>query len=172
MIVTDGLFTPNSIMTESGLFFNYLEMEEDTIIIEDIAHALSLIPRWMGHTPGLYSVAQHSCWCCDKVTKDSVKLQALMHDASEAYMGDVPSPLKALLPNYQRLEDLLQKKIAYKFNFDYPYDPDVKTTDRSALVYEWGSFKVDGSMFQGFDFWNPAKAKREFLKRFNKLKKS
>ena len=163
-----NLYTPNSILTSGDNYFSYLEMDKDTINIEDIATALSHIPRWLGHTPKLYSVAQHCCWCCDNVEGDN-QLAALLHDATEAYLGDMPSPLKSLLPGYRLMEERLSQELAFKFGIPYHYPPEVKAVDKLALDWEWDNFKINKPS-KDFDFWSPAKARREFLKRFKKFK--
>lgn len=72
--------------------------------IEDIAHALANICRWTGHTSRFYSVAEH-CIRAAAIAPPECKLHVLMHDATEAYLGDVATPLKLLLPEYSRIED-------------------------------------------------------------------
>lgn len=71
--------------------------------IEDIAHALANICRWTGHTSRFYSVAEH-CIRAAAIAPSGCKLHVLMHDATEAYLGDVATPLKQLLPKYQEIE--------------------------------------------------------------------
>jgi uncharacterized protein len=72
-------------------------------IIEDIAHALANICRWTGHTSRFYSVAEH-CTRAAAIAPPECKLHVLMHDAAEAYLGDVATPLKNLLPRYRDME--------------------------------------------------------------------
>lgn len=71
--------------------------------IEDIAHALANICRWTGHTSRFYSVAEH-CIRAAAIAPPECKLHVLMHDATEAYLGDVATPLKMLVLNYAALE--------------------------------------------------------------------
>ena len=112
---TENLYTPNSIRTRSGQYVNVLELDPDTIRIEDIAHALSMVPRFGGHLPVFYSVGQHCLGVLNTVmdmpqpagtTSEElrlIRLQALLHDASEAYIGDMPSPIKQHLPDFKAL---------------------------------------------------------------------
>tara|TARA_R110000851_G_scaffold97156_3_gene210691 strand:+ start:429 stop:944 length:516 start_codon:yes stop_codon:yes gene_type:complete len=160
----ENLYEPNCIKTFSGIYFSYLEMNPNTIQIEDIAHALSNIPRWMGHTKKFFSVAQHCCWCHDaNIEPEDERLERLMHDATEAYLGDCPSPLKSLLPAYKQLEEKLSFVIAKKYGFNYPYSANTKLVDRAALEIEWEDMRLEDRM----EVWSPERAEKEFLQRFN-----
>lgn len=160
----DNLYMPNSIKTYSGIYFSYKEMNPDTILIEDIAHALSNIARWGGHSPKFYSVAQHCCWCHDTIKEPDEAFERLMHDSTETYLGDCPSPLKSLLPNYKYLENCLSLVIAQKFGYNYPYSSNTKFVDKCALEYEWKNMRLKDNI----EYWSPERAKLEFLERFYK----
>ena len=103
--------------------------------IETIAHALSNINRWTGHTIRPFSVAQHSLLVSYLVPPEFA-LEALLHDATEAYLGDIASPLKALLPEYQRLEAAHWVWIAEAFGLPTKMSPEVKHADMQALALE------------------------------------
>ena len=75
---------------------NFYFDDPKNIKIADIAHALSNICRWTGHLKTFYSVAQHSVICAEQIAAP-YKLRALLHDAAEAYIGDINKPLKTLL---------------------------------------------------------------------------
>lgn len=115
----ENLYTPDCIRTFTGIYVNVFEPTEEMICIEDIAHALSNQCRFGGHLPVFYSVAQHSIIMSDKM-HESHKLAALLHDASEAYLLDIPRPIKKGLSNYKEIEDKLMTAIAAKFGFEYP----------------------------------------------------
>lgn len=138
----ENLFTPNCIRTVSGIYVNVFEPTPEMICIEDIAHALSNQCRFGGHLPSFYSVAQHSLNCSYLVEDKKLKLAALLHDASEAYLLDIPSPVKKGLSNYKEIEDRLMKVIADKFGFAYPLHPDVKKVDELMLHVEWDSLML------------------------------
>lgn len=155
------LHTPNSIRTIGGRYLDAMNPKPGQISIGDIAFGLSRVCRFAGHTRKFYSVAQHSCDVCDMVP-DSLKLQALLHDASEAYIGDLPSPIKQLLPDYQVLEQRIMEAIAKKFNFPWPLHPMVKNADTFYLEYEW----VQGVLNNRLDAWPEPRAISEFIERF------
>jgi len=81
------------IMTYTGRLFYPLDPRAWDITIEDVAHALSQICRYGGHTRRFYSVAEHSLWVSYNVPPEIAR-EALMHDAGEAYVGDVVRPIK------------------------------------------------------------------------------
>lgn len=104
------------IKTYKGHIFRYDDVENNVIDIEDIAHALSLQPRWMGHTKTFYSVAAHSLACSfvafDNYKDTQIALDALLHDAAEAYLVDIARPIKQLLNGYYELEKKIERRIA------------------------------------------------------------
>ena len=105
----------NWIQTHNGIKFYPLNPDPDKILIDDIAHALSNICRFNGHCKEFYSVAQHSCLVAAHLPNE-LKLLGLLHDASEAYICDIPSPLKNEYKYYKEIELNLQYKIYVKFN--------------------------------------------------------
>ena len=97
----------NWIMTYSGRPMEPLNPQREDILIEDIAHALAMTCRWAGHCHTYYSVAEHSVRVADCVVSlgreeglsegelKDLEMLGLMHDATEAYVGDIPRPLKS-----------------------------------------------------------------------------
>ncbi|MGZ6854414.1 MAG: hypothetical protein ACXVGC_10195 [Mycobacteriaceae bacterium] len=86
-----------TIETHTGLFYDYLDPKPEQVCIEDIAHALSMTSRFGGHCSRFYSVAEHCCLVRQLVIeagRPELGLAALLHDAHEAYVGDIPTPLK------------------------------------------------------------------------------
>lgn len=116
--------------------------QANQIDIIDIAHALSHMPRFAGHTEKLYSVAQHSVVVSAVLERMEqppiVQFEGLLHDASEAYMMDLPMPIKRLpeLEAYRRLESDLIDRIYHHFNIRQAHDQLVKTADIVALATE------------------------------------
>lgn len=110
------MYTPNSILTFTGRYVSLTDTVAHTIDISDIAHALSQLSRFGGHTRTFYSVAQHSV-LVSHIVPPQYRLHALLHDAAEAYFGDMVQPLK-YLPGcgaYRDHESLMQARIFDRF---------------------------------------------------------
>lgn len=152
------------IRTNSGIYINVFETTEEMLSIEDIAHALSHQCRFAGHLTRFYSVAQHSINCARKASNPENKLAALLHDATEAYLLDIPTPIKAKLPGYKRLEHKLSKVIAKKFNFIYPYHDEIKEIDGKMLHIEWDNLVANDN--PEFVCLSSSKAKKAFIKEY------
>ena len=103
------------IQTFTGTRFELLDPRPDAVEIRDIAHSLASICRFGGHCDWFYSVAQHS-WIVSHCCQPWDALWGLLHDAAEAYVGDVTRPLKQLLPDVQQIERRIQMVIATKFD--------------------------------------------------------
>lgn len=127
---------PNLLHTYTGKYIDVFNPNPDDICIDDIAHSLAYQCRFAGHIHTHFSVAQHSVLVADFVSEEH-KLQAILHDASEAYLVDIPRPIKALLPQYLEVEDRLMRVIADKFGFEYPLCDEVKEADDHSLQWEW-----------------------------------
>jgi len=124
--------------TYTGIHFYPQDPRPEEIDIRDIAHALSLQCRYGGHTPVLYSVAQHSVLVANNLPQE-LKLWGLLHDASEAYLVDLPRPVKRFSnigTEYKKVEERLMKVICSKYNLSWPEPPEVKHIDNLVLVTE------------------------------------
>lgn len=125
-----------NILTYAGILFNIFEPNPDNISIIDIAHSLSMQCRYNGHTDRFYSVAEHS-WLVSQFVAPEYALWGLLHDATEAYLCDIPRPLKPFFPGYYAIEDNLMAHIARRFNLvgtDIPHS--VKLIDCALLIPE------------------------------------
>lgn len=150
--------------------FNLVFPDIARIEIEEIAHALAHICRFGGHSPEYYSVAQHSVLvsCLAPV---KLKKAALLHDASEAYTGDVIKPLKNLLGKaFADIEYNLMATIGLKYGLTQEDFDAVKEYDRKAVELEYDYFFLDkGDAFRNYfnkyenDLWNPEDARAMFL---------
>jgi hypothetical protein len=114
------------ILTATGRKFWYDNPKPEQIEIQDIAWALAHNCRFTGHTRFFYSVAQH-CYLASFLVPERFALDALLHDASEAYLSDISSPAKMLLPDYRNIERRIEEAIALKFGTTFPMSPTVKT---------------------------------------------
>ncbi len=123
------------IQTASGLMVSPLNPDPSTLTLPDIAHALSHICRFTGHTRTFYSVAEHSVRVA-RLVPPADRLAALLHDATEAYLCDIATPVKAMLPGYAEAEDRLARVIADKWGVTYPWPESVKRADRIMLHSE------------------------------------
>ena len=166
-------------LTSTGKQFFPLDPRAEDICIEDIAHALSNVCRFGGHCRDFYSVAQHSVHVSDLVPPEHAML-GLMHDATEAYIGDMVRPLKLCMPDYQEAEARLWTVIAAKFGLPEIFPGCVKEADNVALMTErrdlvihtphvW-SVKAEPDEAQ-IRAWSPRLAKKHFLNRYRELKR-
>ena len=126
--------------THSNKILFYEQPDPDSITIEDISIALSRQVRWGGHGEFFYSVAQHSLYVAGQVSMEN-RIYGLLHDAHEAYTGDIPAPLKKLLgPRILEVEDTLQRAIYEALGIEWPSaeaQADVSKADKSLLAPEY-----------------------------------
>lgn len=132
------------ITTSHKIHFTPTEPVLSDILIEDIAHALSLMTRANGHFPEFYSVAQHSIQCCEEAVargySERVILATLLHDASEAYLADITRPVKKNLTGYLEIEKQLQDAIYVRFLGSVPDEKErelIRQVDDSLLSNEF-----------------------------------
>ncbi len=127
--------------TYTGKRVNLEDPQPNQICIEDIAHALSNLCRFNGHVNQFYSVAQHSVLVAD-LLEDRLKIYGLLHDAHEAYIGDIISPVKQLigLEEIKKLENQLDAAIHTGLGVKWPLSESdkfkIKKADIEALVME------------------------------------
>ena len=183
-MITDGIKCPPAqdwILTYTGKKFYPLDPRIEDIDIRDIAHHLAAVNRFVGATKKPYSVAQHS-YCVSVLAKEH-PLQGLLHDGSEAYLQDIPTPLKRhpVFAGYRNYEWNLQNMIYKKFgSAQGPMCEDVKNADHYMCVVEGLSFmpQVEGAYwteYEDIDFrlhkhpWSAERAELEFIDRFELL---
>ncbi len=139
MSTTDTLKNPDvinaTIITRSGKYFDFLNPTADQIDINDIAWGLANTCRFGGQCLQFYSVAQHSVHVASIVPPEHYS-EALMHDAAEAYAGDIVRPLKQLLPDFKIVEDRIERVIADKYGLRFPWHDQIKHADLRLLRTE------------------------------------
>ena len=161
------------ITTISGKRINLLWPRPEDVEIGDIAHALSNICRYTGHVSEAFSVAQHSVIVSQSCPRE-FQLWGLLHDATEAYLGDVSSPLKSILEMYRVLESRHMVAICKRFGLDRQEPPIVKKIDKMLYAQEEKLLRnriVEGieSLPVAFSPVSPGVAKAMFLARFDYL---
>ncbi len=123
------------IQTYTGKKFYPLDPRPEDVCIEDIAHALSLICRYNGHSRVFYSVAEHSYRMSLAEIRGNPKW-FLMHDAAEAFLSDVPRPIKPMLPEFAQIEKSILKVIGEKFNLGEFDEAEILNADLIMLATE------------------------------------
>jgi len=181
---SDGAFTAllvigrkgDWISTFTGKRFYPLDPKPDDVCIEDIAHSLAMQCRFNGHTIDFYSIAEHSIHLSHYVSAENA-LWALLHDASEAYLCDIPSPIKPMITGYYSIERDVMKVIAKKFGLSSDIPEEVKQADKRIIADEVDIFLTDPSWVKTERFnilnenhgWNWSLAEDKFLNRFIEL---
>ena len=172
------------ICTVTNRVVNPLLPDENDIDIEDIATSLGNLCRFTGHCD-FYSVAQHSVIVSYLVRPDYAR-EALLHDAAEAYLNDLNSPVKNIVKgDYARMEQQLEQTIAKKFGLTYPHPPCVKEADLLAFKLEvmrlyrsgtplWKEYITDHKLYVDTQYkpirlLGPVRSKQLFLARYMEL---
>lgn len=125
----------STIKTRAGHYFDFLNPDPAMVRIEDIAAGLSKTCRFHGQTEGFYSVAQHS-FLASYIVPEEDAFAALMHDAAEAYTGDIAKPLKELLPDFKVIERRVEAAVFSAFGIPEKLPPSVKHADLILLATE------------------------------------
>lgn len=160
--------------------FHFQNPSDDEIDIRDIAGALSKQCRFAGHTNKFYSVAEHSI-AVSYMALDP--LAGLLHDASEAYLVDMPSPIKKAMSQYGAVEDCIMHAIARKFKFPWPKSEDIEDADKAQLIEEAKALLPNPQWVHDPKYHaqkrkygipplclSPEQAEQLFLKRFEQVK--
>ena len=169
------------ISTFLGNRFYPSECRIDQIDMEDIAHGLAYQCRFNGQTNQFYSVAQHSLMVASLVPP-AYRRAALLHDAAEAYLGDMVKPLKVLLPGFSEIEEKVTQLIADRFQLDFSDYAPIKAADLVALATEkrdlmphsvepWSYLLGYEPLPQRLTPLLPLDAKRQFLEAWEILKR-
>ncbi len=167
------------ILTASGRHLDYLDPRPEDIHILDIAQGLANESRYNGHTRGFYSVAQHA-WITSQIVPRELALEALLHDATEAYCKDIPRPLKDLLPDYREIEARVDGVVRARFGLPLAQSTAVKRADLVMLATErrdlmpedqtpWTILEGIEPLPRKISCMHPARAQQVFLKRYIEL---
>lgn len=175
----------NWMMTYTGRAFYPYDMRVEDFCIEDIAHALSLLCRYGGHCKKFYSVAEHSVLISRMVPKEHA-FAGLMHDATEAYLVDMPRPIKVGFPQYKEMEAKIWTMISQRFGLPAELPLEVHQADGEALWHEmaallhpvprgreWGMGRPEPTVIRPelIRGWNWQDSERFFLNRYKELTK-
>lgn len=183
LTLMDGISTPvvPLMCTYSGKRFNPIDPNVDDISIVDIAHSLSNVCRYGGQCKEFYSVAQHSVICSWEADY-SLKKKLLMHDASEAYIGDIIAPLKVTeqYAFYREIEDRLMRAVYQRFDLPNDTEEEAEEIHRIDMLVRHTEMRDFGSIPK--EFWidepkldytiiplSPKDSKILFLKTFANL---
>ena len=175
----------NTIRLYSGKYLDLADPRPEDFTLADVARGLSHVCRFGGQVERFYSVAEHSYHCAYLALTDgrgpSVALACLMHDAAEAFVGDIVKPLKVMLRGYDEVEKAVERAIARKWGIDFDIAAGVvKEIDRSMLIAERRAlFSSDKVKWTGEDTvrkvhvnigcWDPDLAMRLFIQQAKEL---
>lgn len=168
--------TGDWLQTFTGKKFWPLDPQPCEVDIRDIAHSLSLQCRYAGHCRKFYSVAEHSVHVSTHLRDfgKEVALWGLLHDAAEAYVVDVPRPLKRFLSGYAQAEQRVMDAICVRYGMSPGMPAVVKDADNRILAdekrqnmadLEW-DYVPGPAIGVKLQFWQPAQAEAEFLRHF------
>jgi hypothetical protein len=168
------------IQTFTGRAFHYLDMRPEEVHIADIAQSLAHQCRFVGQTSRFYSVAEHSVNVSRQFADPELRMIGLLHDATEAYILDLPTPLKDLLPEYRAFEDRLWKVIAEVFDLPPTIPAEIHDIDKRMLITErpqlfpqvipWTKYAnvkpIEGVVVHAY---SPGAARMDFLHEYRRI---
>lgn len=164
-----------AVTTVTGVQFTFLAPTPDMFRVIDIATGLSHQCRFAGQVNRFYSVAEHSV-LVSKLVPEEYAMAGLFHDAAEAYMNDIPSPIKRQkeLRGYCDIENHIQKQLFMALKIDPVLPMEVHEADHNLVATEamqlqdptpaW-VWERDPYILP-LHFWSPEEAKQKFLDRF------
>jgi len=178
------------ITTVSGRKIAPFDPKPEQFEISDLAHSLSRQCRFGGHIEPFYSVAQHSVYVMRATKLSMAKYWGLMHDASEAVITDLPTPIKRYIPDYEAAEDKIQRVISRRFHIPRGPTVDAAVKEADTLLLCWEAYtlhpdpmsmnflkRLAGRVPKGtlrdldpqFRCWSPDEAKARFLAEFAEI---
>jgi uncharacterized protein len=168
------------LQTYTGLKFYPMDPKSEEINIEDIAHSLGMQCRYNGHSLRFYSVAEHCVLISEYLSYDkTLSLYGLLHDAAEAYISDIPRPLKSHINNIKEIEKKIEKEIFKTFGLDpiipkeiYEIDNRILNDERKQVMkFTYERWNIDPTPL-GIEIfiWPPETATTRYLERFKNLR--
>lgn len=168
----------NTIRLLSGHYFDLANPQPEDFETQDVSGALSKMCRFGGQIERFYSVAEHLVHCARQAKADGhgggVQLACLLHDAAEAFVGDVVRPLKNMLRGYAEVEAAAERAIAAKYGVDFTkHKATVKEIDNAMLIaerkalfsrdnVEWAGESQVRVLSPDIRCWGPAEAQLAF----------
>ena len=170
----------DAILLQSGEFYSYTKPKSNKFTIEDVALSLSNLCRYSGQVSKFYSIAQHA-YLVSYAVDQEYALDGLCHDNVEAFMVDVPTPLKTLLPEYKMLEAQHEAEMFRRLKLEYPMNPAVHKADFAVFCAEVRDMKPKHTHWDRFNTadvghiphiipWTSEKSRKMFLKRYYQLR--
>jgi uncharacterized protein len=172
---------PDSVIRlHSGATLDFNDPESSNFTIEDIAHGLANVCRYSGQCVRFYSVAEHSL-LVSQISRSGFELAGLLHDAAEAFVGDVTGPLKKLVPEYKKIELRVQGAIFSRFGLPEEMPREVKEAELQVLAAEQAQIMPPGTsdwaVSAGIEparivvrHLTPPQARGLFLRRFDEVR--
>ena len=166
------------IQTYTGKRFSPDDPRPENLDIRDIAHSLSLLCRYNGHCQAFYSVADHSVRVSHQCPPEAA-MWGLLHDLGEAYLGDMPRPIKTFFPDFVAFEDRLLQVAAEAFCLPWPMPPQVRQADDLLLVTEMRDLMVPMPDISALEIvplmaavvpLSPVEAEQAYLDRYEELR--
>jgi hypothetical protein len=169
----DQFYWVGAIQTATGKAFDIVTPSADMIDLTDLAVSIGHICRYNGHVPSFYSVAEHSVrvsrWLAHRGWPPEMQLTGLLHDAAEAYVGDMVRPMKRhpeFGPLHQQIEDRVAEVLHGVLGGIYPHPQPVHDADRA--IYDWEVANIRTGIETG---WDPDFSRRMFLAEYEHLKR-
>jgi hypothetical protein len=173
------------IQTFTGKRFSPLAPCAADVDVRDVAHSLAMQCRFNGHCREFYSVAEHCVRVsrvADVAASRELALWGLLHDAAEAYVGDLPRPVKQQLPEFEAAEDRLLEVIVRHFGLGWPMPSEVRFADDTLLMTECRDllcptpepWRLEGvaPLVDRIEPVSPQRAEEMYLARFHELTKN
>ena len=177
-IYDDSSVSNCAILLRNGRYFDFHSPDPSVMDIELVAHVLSNLCRFTGHTREYYSVAQHSV-LVSSLTPSEWRFAGLLHDAGETFIGDVSRPLQTVVSDYRSVKERVEKVVFAHFGIPWPLPGAVSHADRAALIFEMRDlFGYEDRLLKKFskEFqvdpirpMQPAEAREAFLRRYSEL---